>query len=744
MVIKNFLLIICVSLNTAFSYAQKADVEAYRRYAGLDVNRLTGSLSVMSNWIGKSDFFWYEFTSKTETEYYLVDAKRGRKEKLIDKADFAAQLSALTGKKADARQIMQSGIRFPDDNPQAFVFSAEGKDFIYYIKTRKIKAYEGKKQAFDYSAYPPFWERRSPDEKYTVYAYKNNLYLQEKGDEAVYRMTEDGDPEHSFAYPRYQESKEKVRPDIMWSGDSKAFYCLRKDERNVGKLWLIDALAEPRPILKTYKYPMPHDTAVYTYDLHLFYPAGKRHAVIDIDKYPDQEVKMLEFDFLRYPDALYFTRKSRTFDEMDLCRVDVQTGKVTELIHETCKPHFTDQLFECHVVNGGQEFIWWSERNGWGQYYLYDRDGQLKNAITPRDFLACKIVNIDTIARSFIFEGYGREKGIHPEYRLYYKVNFDGSGLTLLTPGDGYHSAVFSFSKNFFVDVYSRADQEPVSELRDLRGRKIMTLETADLSALYTSGWKKPVRVKVKAADGVTDLYGVMYRPFEMDSTKKYPVITHVYPGPQDNGVPQSFELANDDQSLAQLGFIVLNVETRGSCYYRGKDFHAFGHGNLRDYPLADGKSIVEQLAARYSFIDLERVGIYGHSGGGFMAAASILTYPDFYKAAVAASGNHDNNIYMKWWAENYHGKGPVPTNMELAKNLKGKLLLVTGDFDDNVHPAQTLRLANALIEAGKRFDMMVIPRAPHGMPPYYNHLVRYYFVEHLLNDPQQGADIKF
>jgi dipeptidyl aminopeptidase/acylaminoacyl peptidase len=235
-----------------------------------------------------------------------------------------------------------------------------------------------------------------------------------------------------------------------------------------------------------------------------------------------------------------------------------------------------------------------------------------------------------------------------------------------------------------------------------------------------------------------------MYCPFEMDPTRKYPVIAHVYPGPQDNGAPQTFELRNDDQDLAQLGFIVINVETRGSCYYRGRDFHAFGYGNLRDYALADCKHTIEQLAGRYSFIDIDRVGIYGHSGGGMMAAASILTYPDFYKVAIAASGNHDNNIYMQWWGDNYHGKGPIPANMELAKNLKGKLLLVTGDFDDNVHPAHTMRLADALIRANKRFDMMVIPQAPHGLPPYYKHLVRYYFIENLLQDHQKGADLIF
>ena len=468
------------------------------------------------------------------------------------------------------------------------------------------------------------------------------------------------------------------------------------------------------------------------------------------------------FDFNKYPEYIYFTRKSRTCDEMDLCRVDTRTGEVFEIIHERCEPHFTEQLFECRILNGGEDILWWSERSGWGQYYLYNKEGQLKNPVTTGDFVAGRITEMDTLGRSFVFEGYGREKGINPEYRLFYKVNFDGSDLTLLTPGDGFHSIDLAKNGKYLIDNYSRADQEPIAELRDTKGRKIMELERPDLRLLYEMGWRKPERVKVKAADGITDLYGVMYRPFDMDSTRKYPIIINVYPGPQENFVPQSFTLDdNGNESLAQLGFIVINVGFRGSCFTRGRNYHCFGYGNLRDYALADCKFVIEQLANRYSFIDLDRVGIYGHSGGGFMAAASILTYPDFYKVAVAASGNHDNNIYTKWWGETYHGvkmhekkagkqdsvvysfESKIPTTIELAKNLKGKLLLITGDMDINVHMAHTIRLANALMQANKRFDLMLIPGADHGLgSPYYVNLIRYYFIENLLGQRVDNVDM--
>lgn len=683
--------------------AQKADWEACSRYAGLDVDGLVRNMSVIPNWVGDGGLFWYERQVANGVEYVLVNSSEGKSDHFSDRESLDAALAKVTSDNAAANGAMYGA-----------------------------------------GDYPPFWQSWSPNRKYMVYACQHDLYLQEQGDSVAFRMTYDGTSDHTYSYSRTKDEEGKVRADIRWSGDSKLFYCLRKNGTNVGELWLIDALANPRPTLKTYKYPMPADSVVFTYDLHLFYPEEKRHLVVDIAKYPDQEVKILNFDFFRYPEAIYLTRKSRTYDEMDLCRVDTRTGVVEVIIHEVSKPHITDQLSECHILDGGNEFIWWSERSGWGHFYLYGKDGELKNPITRGDFVACNIVQIDTLGRSVIFQGYGREKGINPEYRQYYKANLDGTGLTLLTPGDGFHYAHFSRNHQYFVDTYSRADMPPVSELRRMDGTKIMTLEEVSPNTLSAAGWHPPTRVKVKAPDGMTDLYGVIYTPSQINPSRKYPVIAHVYPGPQDNGVPQEFELKNDNQLLAELGFIVINVETRGSCFYRGRDFHAFGYGNLRDYALADCKHTIEQLAGIYSFIDLDRVGIYGHSGGGMMAAASIFTYPDFYKVAVAASGNHDNNIYMQWWGDNYQGKGPIPTNMELAANLQGKLLLITGDYDENVHPSHTLRLADALIRNNKRFDMMVIPRAAHWLPPYYNGLVRSYFAEHLLGDSSQSADMFF
>ena len=742
-------------------FAQKANFEACVKFSESNLSDYVHSLSVYPSWIGNSDFFWYYYTTGDGTVYYLVDAKKGKKQELFSTERLAARLAELTGKTEDVRDFKLGGFRFEGDNPYRLMFSKYGKDFEYDVKRDVLKEYSRERKENIVSGVP-YWQRWSPDSNYMLCAYKHNVYIQEKGDTTSYQLTTDGERYYSYSFQRDKDTDKKEGASITWSGDSKVFYCLRQDRRNVGEGYLIDHLAEPRPTLKTYKFPMPGEKYVYTYDLHLFDAEKRSHQVVDIAKYPDQEVKVMLFDFNKYPEYIYCTRKRRTCDEMDLCRVDTRTGDGFELIHERFEPHFTEQLFECRILNGGEDILWWSERSGWGQYYLYNKDGQLKNRVTTGDFVAGRITEMDTLGRSFVFEGYGREKGINPEYRLFYKVNFDGSDLTLLTPGDGFHSIDLAKNGKYLIDNYSRADQEPIAELRDTKGRKIMELERPDLRLLYEMGWRKPERVKVKAADGITDLYGVMYQPFDMDSTRKYPIIINVYPGPQENFVPQSFTLDdNGNESLAQLGFIVINVGFRGSCFTRGRNYHCFGYGNLRDYALADCKFVIEQLANRYSFIDLDRVGIYGHSGGGFMAAASILTYPGFYKVAVAASGNHDNNIYTKWWGETYHGVkmhekkvekrdsvvysfgSKIPTTIELAKNLKGKLLLITGDMDINVHMAHTIRLANALMQANKRFDLMLIPGADHGLgSPYYVNLIRYYFVENLLGQRLDNVDM--
>jgi len=355
-------------------FAQKADFKACAKFSERNLSDYVYSLSVYPSWIGNSDFFWYYYTTGDGTVYYLVDAKKGKKQELFSTERLAARLAELTGKTEDVRNFKLGGFRFEGDNPYRLMFSKYGKDFEYDVKRDVLKEYSRERKENSFSRVP-YWQRWSPDSNYMVYAYKHNVYMQEKGDTTSYRLTTDGERYYSYSFQRDKDTDKKEGASITWSGDSKVFYCLRQDRRNVGEGYLIDHLAEPRPTLKTYKFPMPGEKYVYTYDLHLFDAEKRSHQVVDIAKYPDQEVKVMLFDFNKYPEYIYFTRKSRTCDEMDLCRVDTRTGEVFEIIHERCEPHFTEQLFECRILNGGEDILWWSERSGWGQYYLYNKEG---------------------------------------------------------------------------------------------------------------------------------------------------------------------------------------------------------------------------------------------------------------------------------------------------------------------------------------------------------------------------------
>jgi dipeptidyl aminopeptidase/acylaminoacyl peptidase len=357
------------------------------------------------------------------------------------------------------------------------------------------------------------------------------------------------------------------------------------------------------------------------------------------------------------------------------------------------------------------------------------------------------------------FTANGKNAGENPYYEHLYRVNLDGSGLKQITRGDYFHQPEIDDDAKYVLDNYSRVNTVPVAVLLDNNGNKVMDVQESDFSQLFANGYKFPELFTVKAADGVTDLYGVMYKPFDFDSTKVYPIVDYVYPGPQVEAVYYPFtRMSVRTDRLAQAGFIVISVGQRGGHPSRSKWYHNFGYGNMRDYPLADHKYAIEQLANRHSYIDIERVGIHGHSGGGFMSTAAMCQYPDFFKAAVSCAGNHDNNIYNRWWSETHHGvkevvseKGDttfvykIATNPEIAKNLKGHLMLVHGDIDNNVHPGNTMRVVEALIRAGKRFDMLMLPTQRHGfgdMNEYFYWRLVDYFSEHLRGESEKTVDI--
>ena len=705
------------------------------------------------DWLSGDRYFHYSIEEASGRTHFVVDTRTWKKTMVLDCREMSERIARMQeNERKDAgfpdRSDNIYSIGFKEGNPYVFEFRCGDTGYRYDCRKDVLEEADVTEEAGSGFRRRTKWYRSySADSLYWISAVGHDLVLYSDGGRDSTRLTYDGEQFRSFALGGDSGKAPDAlsAPTGRWVGDSHKFFLVMEDKRDVGTLTLVNSLAKPRPVPKTYKFAMPGDKHVPQYEVWLVDADRKSASRIPAEAYPDQKIVVPRLsDFFHTDRYVYFIRMSRPADIVDLCRVDVMDGSLKVLVSEKCSPHLNEQLFSYHILGDGEEILWWSERTGKGRYYLYDGEGRLKNAVTDDDFVSGHIVRIYGDTREIIFAGYGREEGINPHYTLYYKASLDGKGpLVCLTPGNGDHTISVSPDRKFIVDEMSRMDLAPQHRIFDMKGRERFRMEDCDLSELYRRGWKEPVVMKLHAADSVTDLYGVVYLPFDLDSTKKYPVISSVYPGPQTDLVPQSFSLDdNYNQSLAQMGFVVVNFSYRGSCPVRGRDFYDFGYGNLRDYPLDDDYAVIRQVGEIFPFADTTRVGIYGHSGGGFMAATAMMTRPDFYKAGVAASGNYDNNIYMQWWGESFHGvtvQGDsfgcdIPTTMELAGNLKGSLLLVTGDMDNNVHPASTLRLADALIKAGKYFDMMVIPGADHGLgDKYYINLIRLYFAGHLL-----------
>ena len=787
----------------------KANYQLASRFSPKKLDKMVFSTSVDPHWLKKSDRFWYVYETPQGKNWYIVDAAKGQKKLMFDNAKLAAELTKIVKDPFDAQHLLIDSMRFvKDENWIQFEVKSsqevERKDTTVKkgtppAKEKKVFYFEynlGTEQLVELSDFKkpkrnPKWASVSPDGQTIVFAKNYNLYwmdkanyekaLQKEDDSTIVENTlttngienfEYGFSENETNVDKEKNKNKRKQAHIFWSADSKHFAMIRSDMRAVKDLWVINSIADPRPTLETYKYHMPGEKESPIDYVLLFDVASKTSKELDVKQFKDQDIslwnaptlqKLRDDDYrptlwLGTNDKFYFTRTSRDLKRIDVCAVDISSGKVSRLIEERMNTYVETRRLG--LVNDGSELIEWSERDGWGHFYLYDSNGKLKNQITSGAFHCEDIIGIDEKKRVLYFSANGREAKEDPYYTHIYRVNFDGTGLRLLNAGEYEHAVSMDDDEKFFVDNYSRVNTAPKSTLYNSDGKKVLDLETTDLSSLFAAGYKFPQVFKVKADDGVTDLYGVMYKPFDFDSTKKYPIIEYVYPGPQTEAVNKAFGKGMDRiDRLAQIGFIVVTVGNRGGNPSRSKWYHNYGYGNLRDYGLADKKAAVEQLADRYSFIDINRVGIHGHSGGGFMSTAAMLNYPDFFKVAVSSSGNHDNSIYNRWWSEKHNGvkevvgeKGDttflynIEKNPDLAKNLKGHLMLTTGDIDNNVHPANTIRVVNALIKANKRFDLVLLPGQRHAygdMSEYFFYTLADYYSKWLLGDFSQPVDIE-
>lgn len=596
-----------------------------------------------------------------------------------------------------------------------------------------------------------FNEIVSPNGKKAAFIRDWNLWVRDIATGKETQLTTDGVKDFGYATDN-AGWKHSDRAILLWSPDSKKIATFQQDQRHIKDMYLVSTNVGA-PKLEAWKYPLPEDKEIIK--IHRVIIEVDTPKVIRLKMQPDDRRGTLcddiscsgSFDDNEWnvdASRLAFVSSSRDHKSAKLRVADAVTGEVRDVMEEKVATQYESGQGEINwrFLPASNEFIWYSERDDWGHLYLYDANGKLKNQITKGNFVVTRLLKVDDKNRILYFEANGREPGRDPYFSHFYRINFDGGGLQLLTPEDGNHQITLSPDGRYFVDNYSKPDVPPVAVLRDMSGKLIANLEKTDVSRLAAAGWKPPTPVTVKDRSGKWDLYGLMFTPTNLDKTKKYPVINYIYPGPQGGGVgSRSFAASRSDhQALAELGFIVVIID--GTCNPdRSKSFHDACYGNMADNTLEDQIAGLRQLAEKNSFMDLNRVGIWGHSGGGFATAAAMFRFPDFYKVGISESGNHDNRNYEDDWGERYIGlmqgdNYEKQANQLYAKNLKGKLMLAHGGMDDNVPPYNTYLVVDALVKANKDFDLVIFPNARHGYGADTFYMMRRrwdYFVKHLL-----------
>lgn len=769
--------------------------ELAERFSAKRIGQMVFSTSVRPVWFRNGDKFLYAWKTSDGTQYYIADPKAGKTEPVFDMDKLAMQITEIMRDPFDAKHLPISNISIDPENDGILKFDikstkektdttgkATGEKLTYHFR------YEiaGKKLTYDTAdkkeKYPD-WANVSPDGLTGVYMKNSNLFYMDtlnlrkaaedpKDSTLVeHRITSDGYKDFCYGINNYSGNTEtdttkRVFPsELVWSPDSRHIAVMRWDMAPLKDFWVINSLTQPRPTLETYKYQMPGEPGPKGH-LYVFSTSDWTSRQVKINAFKDQDLIMQpdvrttddQFDefygsrWLGDDNGFYLTRMSRDLKRMDICYVGVDSDSTRTVISERMNTYVESR--QTRLLDGGRKMIHWSERNGWANLYLYNADGTLIRNLTEGAYHVDDVLAVNEKEGYVLFRACGKEKGENPYQMHVYRVSLQGGEPKMLDIPDMNIDAIASDDGKYFIANYSRVDYKPASALFDAAGKKVCDLGEADFSLLFAAGYKFPERFKVKAADGITNLYGAIYKPFDFDSTKVYPICDYVYPGPQveANNISWSRGFTRTDR-LAQLGFIVITVGNRGGHPDRSKWYHNYGYGNLRDYGLEDQKYAIQQLGARYSWIDLNRVGIHGHSGGGFMSTAAMLKYPDFFKAAVSCAGNHDNSIYNRWWSEQHHGITEkveagdttfvysIETNPEIASNLKGHLMLVHGDIDNNVHPANTIRVVNALIRANKRFDMLILPGQRHGfgdMNEYFFWRMADYYCEWLMGSSKR------
>ncbi|HWU70580.1 MAG TPA: DPP IV N-terminal domain-containing protein [Pseudoxanthomonas sp.] len=704
-------------------------------------------------WLGDDAVAYVVHDAKGD-HYLRFDLAAGKAVPAFDAESLAAAIRKADpkGKPVDVAKLPVAKLKRNDDG--SLTVTARGSD--YRCDGQKCVAQE--KKAGKPGSEPG---AASPDGKSEAFIRDWNLWLRDVASGKETQLTTDGKPDYGYATDNagWKHTDNAV---VVWSPDSKKIATFQQDQRKTRSMTLVGTNVGA-PKVEQWKYPFAGDPDVTMIERVVIDLSGDKPQLVRLQMPPDQHRSTCSDDIVcdngwedvqwaKDGKTLAFVSTDRGHKSAQLRVADAATGAVRDVYKETVATQYQSAPALASVnwryLPESNEFIWFSQKSDWGHLYLHDlASGKLKRQITSGDWNVTDIAHIDAATRTLWFRGVGREQGEDPYFVHFYKVGLDGGEVQALTPESGNHTVTVAEDGKHFVDSYSSTSVPPVAVLRDADGKQLAELARADIARLKAAGWVAPEDIKVKARDGKTDLYGLMFKPSNFDASKKYPVVLYIYPGPQVGSVGRrGFAPSRaDHQALAELGFIVVAIDGMGTPL-RSKSFQDAWYGNMVDNTLPDQVAGLKQLAARYPWFDISRLGIWGHSGGGNATATAMFNYPDFFKVGISESGNHDNLTYEDDWAERYHGllqKKDDGTsnytgqdNAAAAKNLKGKLFLIHGMMDDNVPPQSTLLVVDALMKANKDFDLLLLPHARHGYGKdgYYVMRRRWdYFVKNLL-----------
>ena len=759
---KNIVPTMLLSFFSCASFAQQKNVLTIKDYERAENQLQYYTQQYVDNWGIRptwfaGDKFWYRTLNANGSEYVLVDAAKGTRTEAFDQQKLAQELSKATGKNYTANMLPFRSLGYSADN-RFISFEANGKKWRANVATGNLENDTVTVIRKNIKSN----EVVSPDGEKAAFIKDYNLWVRDVSTNKLTQLTTDGIQYYGYATDNagWTHSDNAI---LRWSPDSKKIATFRQDERKAGFMYLVPTVVG-HPKLEAWKYPLPGDSNIIMIErviVNVDHPK-----VIRLQVAPDPHRASLsddisssgtldDVDWSADGKKLAFVSTSRDHKIEKFRIADAASGAVKEIFEEKVATQYESGqgTINWRFLLGTNEIIWYSERDNWGHLYLYDAiTGKLKNQITKGNWVVTQLIKVDEKKRELYFLADGREDG-NPYFTHFYKISFDGKKIVSLTPEAGNHRISISPSAKYFTDDYSQPDVPNVTVLKDMNGKLISILEKTSVSRLQATGWHSPTPFSVKAHDAVTDIYGLMFTPMHFDSSKKYPVIVYIYPGPQGGSVGSwSFTPSRgDNNALAELGFVVVVLEGTSNPL-RSKSFHDMSYGNMAENTLPDQVLGVKQLSSRYNFIDTNRVGIWGHSGGGFATACAMFTYPDFFKVGISESGNHDNRMYEDDWGERYIGllQGDNylrQANQVYAKNLKGKLLLAHGLMDDNVPPYNTLLVVEALEKANKDYDLIIFPNSHHGYGNYSLYMMRRrwdYFVKNLLGaEPPKEFEIK-